>query len=170
MVYIFRFKKQEKNASYQKESLSENSSIFDNLYFICILLLNCYMLILLQKWLQFLYIFCFKSRRKTLLIMENHSQKMLLSRNATSLGAQLKKCPKACRTSWKCKNIFRGNRNRKLKATPISGLWRFWVMVALLVVVLTIISCMMPTSSVPSMSVFCNFSKFVNGSEWCRNC
>ena len=64
-----------------------------------------------------LYIFSFKSRRKMRLIMENHTQKMLLNRNATSLGALLKKYLKACRTSWKCKNMFPlegvANRNRK---------------------------------------------------------
>ena len=37
------------------------------------------------------------------LIMENHTQKMLLSKNDTSLEAPLKKCLKACRTSWKCR-------------------------------------------------------------------
>ena len=90
--------------------------------------------------------------------MENHTQKMLLSKNATSLGALLKKCLKACRTSWKCKKYVsargRGKPEPEVveKPRPLLVLWRFRMMVAPLVAVLTI--SMMPTSSIPSMPIF----------------
>ena len=128
---------------------------------------------LLQKWLQFLYVFiffCFKSRRKMLLIMENHTQKMLLNRNATSLGALLKKCLKACRISWKCKKMLPlegvANRNRKyLKSHAYFRFygdfewwwrlwWRFW----------RFPWCLRPRF------LLCLFLKFVNGAEWCQYC
>ena len=75
------------------------------------------------------YIF-FKSRRKMLLIMENHIQKMLLNRNATSQGALLKKCLKACRTSWKCKKDVSARGRGKPEPEVVEGprplpvLWR----------------------------------------------
>ena len=66
-----------------------------------------------------------------LLIMENHTQKMLLSKSATSLEALLKKCLKACRTSWKCKKDVsargRGKPEPEVFEKPrlFPVLWRF---------------------------------------------